>query len=59
LAHAAQADVSFFADWEFSAAERSFGRGIELNPVDAGARREFSNFLLALGRLAISFLARS
>jgi len=50
LAHAVQADVSFFADWDFVSAERQFQRAIELNPADADARHEFSHFLLAMRR---------
>jgi tetratricopeptide (TPR) repeat protein len=47
---AREAEVSFFAGWDFTVAERSFRRAIELNPVDAGARHEFSHFLLAISR---------
>jgi TolB-like protein/DNA-binding winged helix-turn-helix (wHTH) protein len=50
LAHAVQADVSFFADWDFASAERQFQRAIALNPADADARHEFSHFLLAMRR---------
>ena len=50
MAHALEADVSFFGDWEFSAAESSFLKAIELNPADTGARHEFAHFLLAMGR---------
>jgi len=50
LGHAVQADVSFFADWDFAAAERSFKRAIALNPADSGARHEFAHFLVAMGR---------
>jgi len=50
LGHALQADISFFWEWNFPAAERSFRRAIELDPIDTGARHEFSHYLLAMGR---------
>jgi TolB-like protein/DNA-binding winged helix-turn-helix (wHTH) protein len=50
LGQAVQADVSFFTDWDFAEAERSFRRALELNPSDAGARHEFAHYLLAMGR---------
>jgi serine/threonine-protein kinase len=50
MGHAVQADLSFYWDWDFAAAERSFRRALELNKGDPDARHEYTHFLDAMGR---------
>jgi eukaryotic-like serine/threonine-protein kinase len=49
-AHTALAVVNFYADWDWSGAEKEFKRAIELNPSDAEAHRMYSVYLSAMGR---------
>jgi len=49
-AHAALAEVKFYGDWDFFAAEGEFKRAIELNPGDTLAHHMYSHFLLDMGR---------
>ena len=49
-AHAALAFVSFRADWDWDAAERSFRRAIELSPSGAAAYHFYGLLLAARGR---------
>jgi TolB-like protein/Flp pilus assembly protein TadD len=49
-AHTALAGIKFYADWDWSAADREFQRAIEINPSDAEAHRTHSDSLSALGR---------
>jgi TolB-like protein/Tfp pilus assembly protein PilF len=49
-AHAAQALIEFYFDWNWPAAEREFRRAIELNPSDPHAHHMFANYLTAMGR---------
>ena len=49
-AHAAQALIEFYFDWDWPAAEREFRRAIELNPSDPHAHHMFANYLGAMGR---------
>jgi len=48
--HATLGVVSFFLDWDWPAAERSFTRGIALEPDDATAHRHYGLALMWLGR---------
>jgi len=42
--------VRFFADWDWSEAERDFKRALELNPGYVEAHRMYSTYLSAVGR---------
>jgi tetratricopeptide (TPR) repeat protein len=52
LAHASSAAISFFFDWDFAAADRSFRRALELNPADPDVHHDYAHFLTAIGRFA-------
>ena len=49
-AHVALANVRFFFDWDWSGAESSFLRAIELNPSSAMAHWYYAVYLMNLGR---------
>jgi len=49
-AHTALAEVSWWYDWDWSAAEREFRRAIELNPTSAVAHFHYANMLSTMGR---------
>lgn len=49
-AHVALAEVYWWGDWNFPAAEQELKRAIELSPNDAMIRIEYGNFLARLGR---------
>lgn len=49
-AHVALAEVYWWGDWNFPAAEEELKRAIELSPNDAMIRVEYGNFLARLGR---------
>ena len=46
-AHAVQADLKFYYDWDWAGANRSYRRAIALNPSFARARSQFARFLAA------------
>ncbi len=50
-AHTSQGVVSFYYDWEWEAAGRSFSRALELNPRDAVAMHGQAEYLAARNRL--------
>jgi DNA-binding winged helix-turn-helix (wHTH) protein/TolB-like protein/Tfp pilus assembly protein PilF len=49
-AHTALAYTQAFYDWDFTGAEKSFKRAIELNPNYATAHQWFAEYLIAMGR---------
>lgn len=49
-AHVALAEVSWWGDWNFAAAEQELKRAIELRPNDPALLIEYGNFLARLGR---------
>jgi TolB-like protein len=49
-AHTALGEVSWWYDWDWSAAEREFRRAIELNPTSAVAHFHYSLMLSTMGR---------
>jgi serine/threonine-protein kinase len=49
-AHTSLGAVRFFADWDWSGAERNFKRALELNPGYVEAHRMYSAYLAAMGR---------
>jgi TolB-like protein/Tfp pilus assembly protein PilF/tRNA A-37 threonylcarbamoyl transferase component Bud32 len=49
-AHVALADVSFYYEWDWAAAEAEYLRAIELGASDVRARRQYANLLAAMGR---------
>jgi tetratricopeptide (TPR) repeat protein len=49
-AHLAMAEVHWWADWDFAAAEQEFKRAIELNKNEPIGYAEYANFLARLGR---------
>jgi tetratricopeptide (TPR) repeat protein len=50
-AHAVAADLRFYYDWNFEAAQREYQRALDLDPSASFARAQYSQFLAALGRL--------
>jgi TolB-like protein/Tfp pilus assembly protein PilF len=48
-AHAAAGEVKLLYEWDFPGAEREFQRAIQLNPNSVGARKGYSDFLMAMG----------
>jgi serine/threonine-protein kinase len=50
-AHAVAADLRFYYDWNFEAAEREYQRALDLDPSASFARSQYAQFLAALGRL--------
>jgi TolB-like protein len=49
-AHRALADLSFYYDWDWAAAEREYGKTLELNPSFSPARITYSELLAMLRR---------
>jgi tetratricopeptide (TPR) repeat protein len=49
-AHATQAYIRFYYDWDWSEAESSFRRAISLNPSYATARQWYAEYLFYMGR---------
>src|SRR5947209_14991809 len=49
-AHLAIAEIDFYQDWNFSAAEKEFRRTLELNPNSATAHQWYGEFLSLFGR---------
>jgi tetratricopeptide (TPR) repeat protein len=49
-AHTALAEVSWWYDWDWSAAEKEFRRAIELNPTSAVAHFHYAYTLSTMGR---------
>jgi TolB-like protein/Tfp pilus assembly protein PilF len=49
-AHVALADVSFFYEWDWAAADAEYRRAIDLSESGAFARTRYANLLAALGR---------
>ena len=49
-AHAALADVNFYYDWDWAAAEAEYNRAIALDASSAYAHSQLANLLAALGR---------
>ena len=49
-AHAQMALVKMLHEWNWSAAEQSFRRALDLSPNDAQIHHDYAHFLLALGR---------
>ncbi len=49
-AHGSLAFVRFFYEWDWDAAENEFRRALELEPGDDEIRRDYSGYLLAMGR---------
>ena len=49
-AHTSLAFIKLNYDWDWSAAETEFRRGIELNPNSANAHHWYSHYLMAMGR---------
>ena len=50
-AHGVLADLRFFYDWDFSAAEREYLLALDLEPSAAYVRAQYAQFLAAMGRL--------
>jgi serine/threonine-protein kinase len=50
-AHTALADVSFYYDWNWQAAEAEYAQAVALDGSSSYARTQFSRLLAALGRL--------
>jgi tetratricopeptide (TPR) repeat protein len=55
-AHASLAEVTFFYDWDWPAAEKEFKRALELNPNNADAHHWYSHYLIAQGRVEESLI---
>ena len=51
-AHANLAELNFYYDWDWQAAERGYQRALELNPSDTLSRSDYARLLAAEGRLA-------
>jgi serine/threonine protein kinase/tetratricopeptide (TPR) repeat protein len=49
-AHTALANVTFFYDWDWDAAEKEMRHAIDLNPSSASAHELYGNYLIAAGR---------
>jgi len=50
-AHAVAADLRFYYDWNFDAADQEYRRALDLDPSASYARSQYAQFLAALGRL--------
>ena len=50
-AHIALAEVYWWGDWNFAAAEQEFKRALELSPNEPTVQVEYGNFLARLGRV--------
>jgi TolB-like protein/Tfp pilus assembly protein PilF len=49
-AHAAQADLLFYYDWDWAGADRAYRQAVALNPSFARARAQFARYLAAARR---------
>ena len=49
-AHLAMAEIDFYQDWNFSAAEKEFRKTLELNPNSATGHQWYGEFLSVFGR---------
>jgi TolB-like protein/DNA-binding SARP family transcriptional activator len=58
-AHTALGIVRLFWDWDWTGAERSLRRAVELNPSDAHAHHHLANYFNVMGRLDDAIAARS
>ncbi len=54
-AYTSQGVVRFYYDWDWTGAESSFKRALELNPDDAVALHGYAELLAAIGRLDEAF----
>jgi TolB-like protein/Tfp pilus assembly protein PilF len=54
-AHRALADLSFFFDWDWAAAEREYRKTLDLNPSFSRARLTYAELLAVLGRFPEAF----
>jgi eukaryotic-like serine/threonine-protein kinase len=50
-AHAAQAYIKIYYDWDWAAGEREFRRALSLDPNDADSHHMYSRFLASMGRI--------
>jgi eukaryotic-like serine/threonine-protein kinase len=50
-AHAAQAYIKIYYDWDWTAGEREFRRALSLDPNDADSHQMYSRFLASMGRI--------
>ena len=57
-AHAALGIQRLFFEWDWSGAERSLRRALELNPSDPHAYHHLANYLTAMGRTSEAVAAR-
>jgi adenylate cyclase len=55
-AHASLAYITFFYDWDWTAAERGFKQALELNPNNADTHHWYSHFLMGQGRIEESLI---
>lgn len=51
-AHGNLAELDFYYDWDWAAAERGYQRALELNPSDSASRADYARLLAAEGRLS-------
>ena len=51
MAHIDLASVYWFYDWDWPAAEKEFGRALELDPADALTREQHGWYLVTMGRI--------
>ncbi len=51
MAHAVAADLRFYYDWNFEAADKEYRRALDLEPSASVARAQYARFLAAMGRL--------
>lgn len=49
-AHTVTGMIAYYFDWDWETAERELRRAVDLNPGNAGAYEEYSNFLMSVGR---------
>jgi eukaryotic-like serine/threonine-protein kinase len=50
-AHAAQAYIKIYYDWDWAAGEQEFRRALSLDPNDADSHQMYSRFLASMGRI--------
>jgi serine/threonine-protein kinase len=48
--HGVLADLHFYYDWDFAAAEREYRRALDLEPSASYVRAQYAQFLAAMGR---------
>lgn len=56
-AHLALANVRFWQDWNWSAAEQQYTRALTINPSYAAAHHDYAWFLVAMGRTESGLIA--